>query len=51
MEKDTTVSDVESVTMSDILQLSRTWDQPRSIDQLQNFISRREEAISSIENE
>lgn len=47
MEKDTTVSDVESVTMSDILQLSRTWDQPRSIEQLQGFISRREAAISS----
>jgi len=46
MEKDTIVSDVESVTMSDILQLSRTWDHPRSIEQLQGFISRREEAIS-----
>jgi hypothetical protein len=46
MEKDTTVADVESVTMSDILQLSRTWDQPRSTEQLIGFIARRESAIS-----
>jgi hypothetical protein len=46
MDPDTTVADVESVTMSDILQLSRTWDQPRSTEQLIGFIDRRESAIS-----
>ncbi len=46
METDTPAADVESVTMSDILQLSRTWDKPRSIEELQSFIARREAAIS-----
>jgi hypothetical protein len=46
MEEDTTVSDVESVRMSHILQSSRTWDQPRSTDELLGFIARREAAIS-----
>jgi hypothetical protein len=46
METDILSADVESVTMSDILQLSRTWDQPRSTEQLMGFISRREAALS-----
>jgi len=41
-------TDVESVTMSDILNLS-SWDRPRTNDELNNFISRREAAISDIE--
>lgn len=39
-------SDVESVTMSDILQLS--WDRERSTDELLGFITRREAALSAI---
>jgi len=46
MNTDTQEGDVESVTMSDILQLSMTWDRPRSDEELQNFIARREAAIS-----
>jgi hypothetical protein len=45
MNIDLQEGNVESVTMSDILQLS-SWDRPRSSDELINFISRREAAIS-----
>lgn len=47
MNTDTPVADVESVTMSDILQLNNTtWDRPRSTEELLGFIARREAAIS-----
>ena len=45
MNVDLQEGNVESVTMSDILQLS-SWDRPRSSDELINFISRREAAIA-----
>lgn len=40
---------VESVTMSDILQL--TWDRERSTDELLGFIARREAAIADLSDE
>lgn len=40
---------VESVTMSDILQLS--WDRERSTDELMGFIARREAAIADMSDE
>lgn len=46
MNTDTQEGDVESVTMSDILQLSMTWDRPRSTDELLGFIARREAAVT-----
>ena len=46
MNTDTLVADVESVTVSDILQLSTTWNRPRSTEELLGFIARREAAIS-----
>ncbi|MFZ2126090.1 MAG: hypothetical protein WAV04_01095 [Candidatus Microsaccharimonas sp.] len=36
---------VEPVTMSEVLELA-TWDRPRTDEELQNFISRREAALS-----
>jgi len=42
-------SQVESVTMSDILQLS--WDRERSTDELLGFIARREAAIADLSDE
>jgi len=48
MDTDTTVSDVESVTMSDILQLTTTWDRPRTTEELLGFIARREAAMTEI---
>jgi hypothetical protein len=42
---DITEENVESVTMSDILQLS-TWDRPRDTSELMSFIARREAAVS-----
>lgn len=46
MNTDVQSGEVESVTMSDILQLTSTWDRPRSTEELQDFISRRETALS-----
>ena len=46
MNTDTQSVEVESVTMSDILQLTSTWDRPRSTDELQSFITRRETALA-----
>jgi hypothetical protein len=37
---------IEPVTMSEVLELA-TWDRPRSDDELRDFISNREAAISS----
>jgi hypothetical protein len=52
MNTDTPAADVESVTMSDILQLNNTtWDRPRSSDELISFISRREAAIAESNDE
>lgn len=45
MNNTTDEGNVEAVTMTDILQLS-SWDRPRSSDELINFISRRESAIT-----
>jgi hypothetical protein len=42
---ETETSSVEPVTISEVLELA-TWDRPRSNEELQNFISRREAAIS-----
>jgi hypothetical protein len=36
---------VEPVTMSEVLSLA-TWDRPRSAEELQSFISRREAALA-----
>lgn len=36
---------VEPVTMSEVLELA-TWDRPRTDEELQNFISSREAALS-----
>ena len=46
MDTDTQSGEVESVTMTDILQLSTTWDRPRSTQELLSFIGRREAALS-----
>lgn len=50
MDTDAPAADVESVTMSDILQLTSTWDRPRTTEELLGFIARREAALSK-ENE
>lgn len=50
MNNTTEQSDVEAVTMSDILQLS-TWDRPRSSDELLSFISRRESALAEVDQQ
>lgn len=42
---ETETSSVEPVTISEVLELA-TWDRPRTNEELQNFISRREAAIS-----
>ena len=42
---ETTQSDIEQVTMSEVLELA-TWDRPRTDDELRNFISSRESAIA-----
>lgn len=41
---DTTSSQIEPVTMSEVLQLA-TWDRPRSNEELRSFISSRESVI------
>lgn len=52
MNTDTPAADVESVTMSDILQLNNTtWDRPRSSDELLSFITRREAEIADTDSE
>ena len=43
---DLTNSQVEPVTISDVLQLA-SWDRPRSNDELRNFISSREAIIAN----
>jgi hypothetical protein len=42
---DATQGIVEPVTMSEVLELA-TWDRPRSDEEIENFISSREAAIS-----
>lgn len=42
---DSSTSQVEPVTMSEVLQLA-TWDRPRSNEELRNFISTREAIIA-----
>jgi len=42
---DTTSSQIEPVSMSEVLQLA-SWDRPRSNQELHNFISTREAVIS-----
>jgi len=42
---DTTSSQIEPVTMSEVLELA-TWDRPRSNQELRNFISSREAIIA-----
>jgi len=37
---------VEAVTKSELLELA-TWDRPRSIEHLRNFVSRREAEIAN----
>jgi len=41
---DLTTSQVEPVTLSEVLELA-SWDRPRSNDELQNFISKREAVV------
>lgn len=41
-----TESKVEPVTMSEVLELA-SWDRPRSTEELRNFISAREAALST----
>jgi hypothetical protein len=41
---DSSSSQVEPVTMSEVLQLA-SWDRPRSNDELRNFISTREAIV------
>ena len=43
---DTTSSQIEPVTMSEVLELA-SWDRPRSNDELRNFISTREAIINN----
>lgn len=45
METQIETSGVEPVTMSEVLELA-TWDRPRTDEELQNFISRREAALT-----
>jgi hypothetical protein len=41
---DTTSSQIEPITMSEVLELA-SWDRPRSNDELRNFISTREAIV------
>ena len=41
-----TISQIEPVTMSEVLQLA-SWDRPRSNDELRNFISTREAIVNN----
>lgn len=43
---DISETNIESVTMTDILQLS-TWDRPRTSEELISFIDRREAELSN----
>ncbi len=42
---DSTTSNIESVTLTEVLNIA-TWDRPRTDDELDSFISRRESAIA-----
>lgn len=42
---DTTSSQIEPVTLSEVLELA-TWDRPRTDDELLNFISSRESLLA-----
>lgn len=50
MDNEAEEGNVESVTMTDILQLS-SWDRPRTSEELVSFITRREMALAENENE
>lgn len=43
---ESTQANIEPVTMSEVLELA-TWDRPRTNEELENFISSREAALSS----
>lgn len=43
---DATQGIIEPVTMSEVLELA-TWERPRSDQELQSFISRREQAVAA----
>lgn len=45
-----TENSIESVTMSDILQLS-SWNRPRTSDELIGFIARREAALDGYDEQ
>lgn len=47
---ETTQSNIEPVTMSDVLALA-SWERERSSDELLSFISRREAVVSSLVEE
>lgn len=47
---ETTTSGIEPVTLSEVLALD-TWNEERSSDQLQNFITRRHAAAGSLDEE
>lgn len=42
---DSTTSTIEPVTLTEVLELA-TWDRPRSDEELDTFISRRESAVA-----
>lgn len=47
---ETTAQGIEPVTLSEVLALD-TWNEVRSSEQLQGFISRRHEALSGLDEE
>ncbi len=47
---ETTAQGIEPVTLSEVLALD-TWNEARSSDQLQGFISRRHEAVADLDDE
>lgn len=47
---ETTTEGIEPVTLSEVLALD-TWNEVRSSEQLQGFISRRHEAVAGLDDE
>lgn len=47
---ETTTDGIEPVTLSEVLALD-TWNEARSSDQLQNFISRRHQEVGTLDIE
>lgn len=49
MEIQDQASGIESVTMSDILNLTPTWDRARTTDELIGFVARRRAEVEDID--